>query len=178
MPTKKILSYFGWVILIILALIAFVFVRAWKNGFGYGAGSGVGSLVDVADKKYKCEYLQQYVDTFFSIYPQYKLPSGNSAESMIDGDNFMHLTSIYFDSYPRQTYFVQWCGTGFVSVRKAYDNQKREVIIENLREGVVVTDSVKEMMKKRFETEVLAKIDSIISTSKDSANAISKFSLE
>lgn len=172
MSAKRTLSYFGGLILVILALIAFVFVRTCNNGFVYRAGSGVGSLVDIADEKYKCEYLQQYVDTFFGIYPQYKLPPGNSAESVIGDDNFMHLTTIYFDNSPRQTYFVQWCGTGFVSVRIAYDNQKKDFIVENIRENVVVTDSIKKAMTKRFKTEVLDKIDSIISTSKDSANAI------
>lgn len=177
MSAKK-MFYFGWHLLGTLPLITLPFIMACKYGIGYQAGSGLGSLVDVADDKYKCEYLQQYADTFLSIYPQYKLPPGNSAESMIGDDNFMNLTSIYFDNYPRQTYFVQWCGTGFVSVRMAYDNQKREAIVENIRENVIITDSIKKEMTKRFKTEVLSKIDSIISVSKDSTNAIQKPSLE
>lgn len=169
MSTVKVFTYF---VLIIFVIVVFLFGRACENGFGYQAGSGLGSLADIENEKYKCEYLQQYADTFFSIYPQYKLPAGNSAETMIVGDNFMNLSAIYFDIFPGETYFVQWCGTGFISVRMAYNNQMRKPIVENVRADAIVADSTKERIAKRFRTEVLNKIDSIIAASKDSTNAI------
>lgn len=174
MTIGKVLSFITLVILLVLGIFAILFVRSCKNGFGYQAGSGLGSLVDIDKEKYKSEYIEKYVDTFFKIYPQYLPASGDLAKSMTSGYEFLNMTNIYFDERPRETYCVQWSGTGFISVRFAYNYETREEIIENVRANSTIADSIKERMTKRLRIEVLNKIDSIISKSKDSAIAIWK----
>lgn len=136
--------------------------------------SGIGSLVDIDEEKYKDEYLMKYVDTFFKIYPQYKPVPGDLAKSMTSGYEFLNMTNIYFNKYPRETYCVQWSGTGFVSVRFAYNYEKNEEVIDNPEANAIVPQQEKERMAKRFRFEILDKIDSIISKSKDSVIAIWK----
>ena len=173
----KAIKILGLVVLVVFGAVAIaliIFVRACNDGFGYRAGSGLGSLVDIDGEKYKSEYLEKYVDTFFTAYPRYKPRSGDLTESMTSGYEFLNLTSIYFDSYPRETYCVQWSGTGFISVRFAYDYEKGEEVIENERANAMVADSIKQRMTKRLKTEVLSRIDSIISKSADSSIAIWK----
>ena len=174
MTTGKILSYIGFTILIAFGIFVFAFVRSCNNGFGYQAGSGLGSLVDIDKKKYKSNYVEKYVDTFFKVYPQYLPTSGDLAKSMTSGYEFLHMTNIYFDKYPRETYCVQWSGTGFISVRFAYNYETGQEITENVRANSVIADSTKLRMTNRFRVEVLSKIDSIISKSKDSTIAIWK----
>jgi hypothetical protein len=167
----------GLVILVVfgsVAIFLIMFVKACNNGFGYQAGSGLGSLVDIDEEKYKSEYIEKYVDTFFKVYPRYKPQAGDLANSMTSGYEFLNLTNIYFDTYPRETYCVQWSGTGFISVRFAYDYEKGEEVIENSRANAIVADSIKQRMTKRLKTEVLSRIDSIISKSADSLIAIWK----
>ena len=176
MTTGKILGTIAVIILIAAGIFVFSFVRSCNNGFGYQAGSGVGSLVDIGDDRYKCEYMQKYVDTFFKIYPQYRPTAGDLAKNMTSGYEFLEMTNIYFKKYPNETYCVQWCGTGFVSVRFAYNYQTNQEVIENVRANSIIPDSEKERMTKRFKNEVISKIDSIISKSKDSLIAILKVS--
>lgn len=174
MTIGKILGFIGLAILIAFGIFVFSFVRSCNNGFGYQAGSGLGSLVDIDKEKYKSEYIEKYVDTFFKVYPQYLPTPGDLAQSMTSGYEFLNLTNIYFDKYPRETYCVQWSGTGFISVRFAYNYETREEVIENVRANSIVADSTKERMTKRLRFEVLDKIESIISKSKDSTIAIWK----
>ena len=178
MTTGKILAYIGLTILIgfgiSILVFVFSFVKSCNNSFGYQAGSGLGSLVDIDKEKYKSEYVEKYVDTFFEVYPQYLPTPGDLAKSMTSGYEFLNMTNIYFDKYPRETYCVQWSGTGFISVRFAYNYETREEVVENVRANSIIADSVKERMTKRLRTEILDKIDSIISQSNDSIIAIWK----
>ena len=174
MTTGKILGYIGLTILVAFVIFVFPFVRSCNNGFGYQAGSGLGTLVDIDKEKYKSEYIEKYVDTFFKLYPQYLPTPGDLAKQMTSGYEFLNMTNIYFDKYPRETYCVQWSGTGFISVRFAYNYETREEVIENVRANSIIADGVKERMTKRLRTEILDKIDDIISKSKDSTIAIWK----
>ena len=81
MTTGKILGYIGLTILVAFGIFAFAFVRSCNNGFGYQAGSGLGSLVDIDKEKYKSEYIEKYVDTFFKLYPQYLPTPGDLARA-------------------------------------------------------------------------------------------------
>ena len=170
----RVLKIFGVVLFSALCVFVFAFIKSCNNGFGYKAGSGLGSLVDVGGEKYKSEYLQKNADTFFTIYPEYKPLAGDRTNEMTRGYEFLNLTSIYFKHYPTETYCVQWSGTGFISVRFAYSYERNEEVLENTRDNVIVPESEKERMTKRFKTEVLARIDSIIAKSKDSIMAIYK----
>ena len=174
MTTGKVLGYIGLTILVVFGIFVFAFVRSCNNGFGYRAGSGLGSLVDIEKEKYKSEYIEKYVDTFFKVYPQYLPTPGDFAKSMTSGYEFLNMTNIYFDKYPKETYCVQWRGTGFISVRFAYNYETGEEVIENVRTKSIIADSTKKRMAKRLRVEVLDKIDSIISKSKDSTIAIWK----
>jgi len=170
----KTLKQVGLVFLIALGVVVFLFVRSCNNGFGYQAGSGLGSLVDIGHEKYKSEYIEQYVDSFFKVYPQYLPKPGDLAKSMTSGYEFLNMTNIYFDKSPRETYCVQWSGTGFISVRFAYNYETGQEIIENVRNNAIIADSIKQRMTKRLRREILDKIDSLISKSKDSSIAIWK----
>jgi hypothetical protein len=174
----KTLKYIGIIIAIIVAIFIFSFVRSCNDGFGYQAGSGLGSLVDIGHEKYKSKYLAQYVDTFFKIYPKYRVDSGDfTIKNMTSSYDFLHLTNIHFDNYPKETYCVQWSGTGFISVRFAYNYEINEEVVENPRNDRLISDSIKDRMTQRLRTEVLDRIDSIISKSKDSTVAIDTSSL-
>ena len=176
MKSSKIFGYIGIVILITIfgGAIYFVvsFVKSCNHGFGYQAGSGLGSLVDIDKEKYKSEYVKRYYDTLLKIYPKYKPLPGDLAKNMTSGYEFLNMTNIYFPDYPNETYCVQWNGTGFISVRFAYNYVTNEEVIENVRANSIISDSVKDRMTKRLRVEILDKIDSIIATSKDSSEAI------
>ncbi len=174
MTLGKIINYISLAVFVALVVFIIMFVRSCDKGFGYKAGSGLGSLVDIEKEKYKSEYIEKYVDTFFKIYPRYKPLPGDLAKSMTSGYEFLNLTNIYFDTFPKETYCVQWSGTGFISVRFAYDYEKNEEVVENTRANAIIADSVKQRMTKRLRIEVLDKLDSIISKSSDSAIAIWK----
>jgi hypothetical protein len=162
----------GLTILIIMAIIFIQLFRACHDGFGYRAGSGLGSLVDIGDEKYKDSYLKQYADTFLILYPQYKVPENDPAVYMTEGYEFLNMTKFYFDKEPRETYCVQWEGTGFISVRFAYNYESKEVVLENDRDKVFVDEHEKQRMTKRLRTEILDRIDSIIAKSADRDSAI------
>jgi hypothetical protein len=164
----KIFKYIGLFALISIVIYAILFVRVW---FGYQAGSGLGSLVDIDSQKYQSRYLEKYADTFFSIYPQYKVPP-IQANNITDGYEFLHLTSFYFDTKPREIYCIQWEGTGFISMRFAYNYETDRNVIENHRQKRYVDQNEKLRMEKRLITEVLNRIDSIIAKSKDRDSAI------
>ncbi len=173
MTVGKIIGYGLFVILGVCLVFVVIFIRSCKNGELYQAGSGVGSLVDIDSEKYKSEYLQKYADSFFKLYPKYKL-SEEQEKERASTTEVLDLTNIYFAENPREIYSVQWSGTGFISVRFAYDCENFRDITENVRMNSIIADSVKERMTKRFRKEVLDKIDSIISKSKDSTVAIWK----
>ena len=168
---KKIL-----LLIIIIGCTCFIirFIKSCNYGFGFQAGSGLGSLVDIGNEKYKSEYVKKYAEFFLKANPQYLTPKDDPANAMTSGYEFLEMTNIYFDKYPKEIYCVQWNGTGFISVRFAYNCETKEEVVENRRENVLIPDSTKERMTRRLRVEVLDKIDSIISKSKDSVNAISK----
>jgi len=172
MTSKNIFAIIGWAVLIAVIIFITIFVRSCNNGFGYQAGSGLGSLVDISGEKYKHRYLQQYADSFFVLYPQYKVPANDPTKYMTSGYEFLHLTKFYFDQKPREIYCVQWEGSGFISVRFAYSYETNQEILENTRDKVYVDDHEKDRMTKRLRTEILDRIDSIIATSKDKDSAI------
>lgn len=165
---------------ICMLILAFVIIAiVWffvelNRGFGYKAGSGLGSLVDIDNEKYKHEYVAKYLDSFFKVYPYCMRDSGDYIKPMIRGYEFLNLSNIYFRTHPRETYCVQWSGTGFISVRFAYDYENGIDVFENERAGALIADSVKQRMTTRLRTEVLDKIDSIIAKSADSTVAIYK----
>jgi len=172
MTTKKVFNIIGLTILTALIIIIISFVRSCNSGFGYQAGSGLGSLVDIGGEKYKHSYLQKYADTFFLIYPQYKVPKSDPTTNMTSGYEFLNLTKFYFDTKPREIYCVQWEGTSFISVRFAYNYETGQEVLENTREKVYVDKMQKQRMTKRLRNEILDKIDSIISKSQDKDSAI------
>src|SRR5687767_8546450 len=144
MTAKNIFSFIGWTVLIAIIILIISFVRACNNGFGYRAGSGLGSLVDIGGEKYKHSYLQKYADTFFVLYPQYKVPASDPTESMTSGYEFLDLTKFYFNERPKEIYCVQWEGTSFISVRFAYNYETGQEVLENIREKVYVDEHEKE----------------------------------
>lgn len=173
MTIGKIIGYILLIVLGVCLVFVVLFVRSCNNGELYQAGSGVGSLADIDSEKYKSEYLQKYTDSFFKLYPRYKL-SEEQQKQRASTSEVLDLTNIYFPESPREIYSVQWSGTGFISVRFAYNCENSEEITENIRMNSIIADSVKERIAKRFRMEILDKIDSIISKSKDSTVAIWK----
>ncbi|MEO8769107.1 MAG: hypothetical protein ABI402_03450 [Ferruginibacter sp.] len=169
MKTGKIISYLGILFFVIFVIYIFLFIKSWNNGFGYKKGARLGALVNIEDEKYKSKYVQQYADSFFKVYPQYLPTPGDLAKTMTQGYEFIPLTNIYFDKYPRETYCVQWDG---ISIRFAYNYETSKEIITSATSKIAA--SITERMRKRLRTEVLDKIDSIISKSKDSVVAILK----
>ena len=142
------------------------------GGFYYEAGSGVGSLVDIDKEKYKTEFLEKYTDSFFKTFPQYKPTQADSGNSLISDSSVFMPSIFHFLKNPNEAYCVQWNGTGFISIRYAYNYDRNELIIENTRTKTVVADSEKLRIEKRFRSEILGRIDSVISKSKDSSIAI------
>jgi hypothetical protein len=173
MIVKDIFKIIAWAVLIAVIALIIVFVRACNNGFGYQAGSGLGSLADIGNEKYKHSFLKKYSDTFFVIYPEYRVPASDPTERMTSGYEFLDMTKFYFSETPKEIYCVQWEGTGFVSVRFAYNYETGVEVIENRREKVYVAEDEKERIAKRLRVEILDKIDSIIARSKDKDSAIS-----
>ena len=167
----KVLKYLGYLILLIFVVIA-IFIYQFLNGNFYQAGSGLGSLVDIDNEKYKSEYVKKYAEFFLKANPQYLTTQDDPAKAMTSGYEFLEMTNINFEKPPKEIYCVQWSGTGFISVRFAYNCETREEIVENTRENILIPDSTKERMTKRLRIEVLDRIDSIISKSKDSLIAI------
>jgi len=172
MKSMKIGGIIGLIVLGIILIAVISLVRACNSGFGYQAGSGLGSLVDIGHEKYKAEYLKRYADTFFRLYPQYKVPNGDPSEYVATSYDFLDMTKFYFNSNPQETYFVQWEGTGFISVRFAYDYRTGQQVLENPRNKVFVSEKEKERMTNRLRFEILDRIDSIIAASKDKDSAI------
>jgi hypothetical protein len=173
MSIFKIIGFSIAVVIGVALVFVFLFVRACNKGELYQAGSGVGSLVDIDKEKYQSDYLQKYADTFFKAYPKYKL-SPEQEQLRHSTSEVLDLTDIYFDEHPKEIYSVQWSGTGFISIRFAFDCENFQEITENTRLNSIIADSVKERIEKRFRKEVLNRIDSIISMSKDSTEAIRK----
>lgn len=178
MKKANIGGYIGITILLFVFGTVFYFivsfVKSCNNGFGVQPGSGIGSLANIEQGKYQDEYIEKYVDSFFKIYPQYKPVPGDLAKSMTSSYEFLKMTNFYFEKYPRETYCVQWRGTGFISIRFAYNYQKNEEVIDNSKANMQVSSDEKRRIKTRFTNEILNKIDSIISKSKDSSIAIWK----
>jgi hypothetical protein len=169
---QKMKRIIGWTILIVVGIFVIQFIRSCNDGFGYRAGSGLGSLVDIGGEKYKHSYLRQYADTFFILYPQYKVPANDPTAYLTSGYEFLNLTKFYFDEEPREIYCVQWEGTGFISVRFAYSYATGKAVVENERDKVYVDEEDKQRMTKRLRTEILDRIDSIIDKSVDRDSAI------
>jgi hypothetical protein len=82
------------------------------------------------------------------------------------------LTKFYFNEEPRQVYYVQWEGTGFISVRFAYNYRTEQTVLEDERDEVYVDEREKQRMAHRLRTEILGRIDSIIEKSADRDSAI------
>lgn len=137
-------------------------------------GSSIGSIVNIEKEKYKDEYLKKYSDTFFKVYPQFKPLHGDRAKSTFEGYEFLKITYFYFNKSPRETYGVQWSGTGYVSIRFAYNYEKNEAVIENSNIDSIILVKERNRISLRFRNEILDKIDSIISNSSDSVIAIMK----
>ena len=174
MTTRRIFMFIFFAIVISAIVFLSKIKKSFDSGDFYQAGSGLGSVFDISKEKYKSQYLQKYADTFLRVYPHYKPTSADYATSMTSGYEFLDMTNIFFENYPMETYCVQWTGTGFISIRFAYNYEKNQAVIENTRENLTVPDNEKERMAKRFRSEVLDKMDSIISKSADSIVAIRK----
>jgi hypothetical protein len=151
-----------------------MFIKECNEGFGYVAGTGLGSLADIDSSKYKSEYYIKYVDTFFKAFPQYKKPDSIFGGNQANNYNFLNLTAFYFNKVPKEIYYVQWEGTGFISVRFSYDLERQEEISEYPRDKSFVEQQEKNRIKNRFKKEVLDRIDSLINISKDRDSAIYK----
>jgi len=138
------------------------------------AGTGLGSIADIDSTKYKDEYYIKYADTFFKSFPEYKKPDSISGSNQASTYDFLNLTPFYFDKSPKEIYYVQWEGTGFISVRFGYNLDKQEEVFENPRNQTFIDEQEKLRIKQRFRHEILDKIDSLISVSKDKDSAIYK----
>jgi hypothetical protein len=83
----------------------------------YQAGSGLGSVAEVENYKYKQSFYAKYADTFLQKFPQYRVPDNDPSADMTRGYEFLNMTKFYFDKNPKEIYCVQWQG---ISVRMAY----------------------------------------------------------
>ena len=172
MRKTNLRKYFAWTVIVVVVAVMIMFAKACNNGFGYQAGSGLGSLADIDSTKYKDEYYIKYVDTFFKYFPNYKKPDTIYGSNQASSYNFLNLTPFYFDKTPREIYYVQWQGTGFISIRFGYDLIKQEEIFENPRNQKFIEEDDKLRIKKRFRLEILDKFDSLIGVSKDKDSAL------
>jgi signal peptidase I len=162
--------------LLLISLSVYLFyiwvINSWTNSMQ--PGSSIGSIVNIEKEKYKDEYLKKYSDTFFKIYPQFKPLQDDRAKFTFAGYDFLKITYFYFNKTPRETYGVQWSGTGFVSIRFAYNYDKNEAVIENSNTDSIISVKERNRMSIRFRKEILDKIDSLITNSRDSSIAIMK----
>ncbi|HEX2534856.1 MAG TPA: hypothetical protein VHK69_14025 [Chitinophagaceae bacterium] len=168
---KKTFNYSGLALVLAFFAVLLLLRQGCAHAFGYRAGSGLGSLADIGSSPYRHRYVQQYADSFLRKYPQYRIPGNDPTEDLTSGYDFLHLTKFYFSRPPREIYCVQWEGTGFISVRFAYDYATGRDISEHTEAGARVEEEEKERIKKRLQTEVLDRIDSMIARSKDSSAA-------
>jgi hypothetical protein len=166
--TVKKLTYILWTLLI--AIILFAIVRAHNSGFGYGR-QGLGSIAYIDSTKYKDEYYIKYVDTFFKYFPTYKKPDSISGSILVSSYEFLNLTPFYFDKNPKEIYYVQL--DGGIYVRFGFNIDKQEEVFENSN-NPSSDEQEKLRIKERFRHEILDKIDSLISVSKDKDSAIWK----
>ena len=177
MTTKKTFNYIGLTIVIAFLLVIIFLLKTCENEFGYQAGTGLGSIADIDSTKYKDEFYIKYVDSFFKLFPAYKKPDSIYGSNQASSYDFLHLTPFYFNKKPKEIYYVQWQGTGFISVRFGYNLDRHEEIFENPRNETDIDEQEKLRIKNRFRHEILDRIDSLISVSKDkdSANYNSSF---
>jgi hypothetical protein len=171
MTIGNIFRYIGLTLLIVIIITIILFARACNNGALYQAGSGLGSVTTVENYKYQQRYYAKYADTFLVAFPNYQVPKDDPSQSMTSGYEFLNMTKFYFDKSPREIYCVQWQG---IDVRMAYNVDNNEMIIENPRSKVYIDKAEKVRMSVRLRTEIIDKIDSIISKSTDKDSAILK----
>ncbi len=129
----------------------------------YGApGSGLGTNATVEVEKYKTEYRRKYGDSLKSIYPELQVP--NSTNPIYDGYEFLKLQAFQLNTPPKEIYYIQWEGTGFIEVRMAYNLEDNTWLNHNT--------TTSNRVKKRFKKEILNKIDSLITISPEKDSAI------
>ena len=129
----------------------------------YGTpGSGLGTNATIEVEGYKTEYRRQYGDTLLFLNPEMQVP--DSLDYLINGFEFLALQSFRLTTAPKEIYYIQWEGTGFIEIRMAYNYETENWISYDSTTSIRV--------KKRFQTEVLEKIDSLIQGSPDKDSAI------
>jgi hypothetical protein len=161
--TTRLFNLFKFIFILIISVISSC---NW-----YGApGSGLGSLADISDFKFKTPFYRKHTDSLLYYYPQFEMP--DSIRNLQNYHSHLNVSCFYFDNPPKEVYFVQWEGTGFISIRAGYNVTKQMHIIENERINLLVSDQEKNRIKKRFQNEILNKLDSLIDKSADKDSAI------
>jgi hypothetical protein len=135
----------------------------------YQAGTGVGNVGDLRAGRYKLSYVQKYADTFFVLYPKYKLPDSIQGSGYASNYGFLNMTEFYFDTSPKEVYHVDW---GTTSVRFAYNIEERKEIYCNHRGNIDISEIERERITARMHNEVILRIDSIINSSIDRDSAL------
>ncbi|MCB9198140.1 MAG: hypothetical protein H6600_06760 [Flavobacteriales bacterium] len=135
----------------LLGLFTSVFCSCFD--LNYSPGSGLGTVATVDDFKYKDEYRRSFGDTLLKLNPDMVVP--DSLSHLASNYDFLNLQSFRFTKAPKEIYFIQWSGTGFIEVRMVYNYEKHEWL----------TDDESTRVKQRFETEILNNIDSLIELS-------------
>ncbi len=136
----------------------------------YSAGSGLGSVVDLSGTKYKSKFYAKYTDSLYKYFPQYKRPDSVATSGLESNYSFLNLSAFYFNSPPEEIYYMQWEGTGFESIRFAYDITHHRDIYEST--DLEVSEEEKQRIEKRFRETILHKLDSLIGKSVDKDTAI------
>jgi hypothetical protein len=174
MTLGKISGYTALTIFIVISVLFFLLIRACHNGDLYQAGSGLGSVTRIDKYKFKSEFYEKFSDSLLSKFPEYRVPKDDPSFYMTQGYEFLNMTKFYFNKTPKEIYCVQWQG---IDVRMAFNVDDYKEVIENSRNNVFVPRDEKDRMRKRLQTEIIDKLDSMITNSvyKDSARLTIKF---
>jgi hypothetical protein len=154
-----------WLLIILTVMILIFFLKSCLSGINLG-GTGLGTVADIEITKYPDSLYPKYVDSFFRAYPRYRRPDSVKGSWYDTNYSFLNCTPFYFANDPREIYYVQWEGTGFITVRYPYDIDNKKDIVDNESSRRYVDDKTKSTIKYRFQNEVIGKMDSLIHATK------------
>jgi cbb3-type cytochrome oxidase subunit 3 len=154
MKTKLLISI--PIILLIIGIAFFIVIINIANG----VGGGIRSITSI-DDSLKSMYIRQYIDSFYTYYPEYIVPDSIKDKFEYQSGDYEHLSmsKFYFKEKPIEVYFID---IHMMCVTSVYNPINKKRITNTRASPLDIDDEEIARIKNRFETEIIPKLELVL----------------
>ena len=108
----------------------------------------------------KYRYIEQYIDSFYTYYPEYIVPDSIAKRYDYKSHDYEHLSmfKFYFNKKPVEIYFIG----NMMNVVFVYDPINKTWISNTRAKPLEIDDKEIERIKHRFEKEINPKLELVL----------------